>query len=462
MTDFRRGGTRGSNPGGRRGLMLAGCLLVAAVGSIAAAETREQALEFLAGKSGEVRSWTADYLMLMNAQGSAVTTEGRMEVQGALLRNEMKIDLMGQSVPVVAVTGADGVTWTESNLFGRKTVMKMDAGELAGATAGGMNPAAGQTAVDPRQFVDFIRDTPEAVYLGREDLDGEEVLSFEVPLDEEMRRTFDSGGQMAQLGIQPEKLQVMMAARDGFPRLWQLIDAQDATVMSVVYRNLELNPEIPAARFQYAPAEGEQVMDLSALAGELLGNVESSESLSSDPQIKELLSEYRASREAEKAEEEKEEKEEAEDKPKYNQKYLAGAVAPAFTGKTLAGESINLADYKGQIVLLDFWGSFSRPYERKALPNLIEVAATHKADGLKIIGINLDEDRAAVDAFMAKHPEMTWPQVFDGKGWASAVGELYGIEAVPHRILIGKDGVILKTGMRGGSLMEEVDRALAE
>lgn len=434
--------------------ILGGLLLLGGSPGALAQETREEALALLESKGGEVSSWTADYLMLMNAQGSAVTSEGRMEVQGAQLRNEMTIDMMGQSVPVVAITGADGVTWTETDLFGQKTVMKMDAAKLADA-AGGLNPAAGQASVDPRQLVEFLRETPEAVYLGPDDLDGEAVLAFEMPLDDEMRATLDTGGQMAQLGVKPEKLQLMVAKRDGFPRLWQLLDAQGATVMSVVYRNLKLNPDIPASRFQYTPAENQPVMDLTALAGELLGNLENSESLSSNPEIQELLGQLKGSTE------EKEAKPDKEEEPKYNRKFRPGDAAPAFTASTLKGGTIDLAKYKGQVVLLDFWASWSAPYE-EALPFVSAAREAYEAEGLKIIGVSLDDDRAAAEGFLAKHPEMTWPQVFDGKGWSNAVAEQYGIEAIPHRILIGKDGVILKTGLRGEALARALDQVFAQ
>jgi peroxiredoxin len=304
----------------------------------------------------------------------------------------------------------------------------------------------------------LIREKEEIVYLGREELEGTEVLSFEMELDPAMREEIDATGQLAQLGIRPEKLQAMIGVADGFPRLWQLVDATGQALVSVMYRNVDLNPELSPERFEYTPSEDSEVMDLSVLAGDLLSNLNNGGDLESNPQIQELLGDLNIELNEPEAEEEEAA---TPDFSKYNTNFSPGDRAPVFEGKSLRGGTIDLADYQGKVVLLDFWIAGSKPYLRD-LDALIDIYARHQGEDFEIIGINLDTDREAVEAFLEAHPGVSWPQVFDGKGWSSEVGTLYGIGAIPHRILIGRDGVIAKAGLMGKGLPREVDQFLAE
>lgn len=431
-----------------------GLLTVFSVAPVFAQETREEALELLSGNVSELESWALDYLMLMNAQGMAVPTEGRMEVLGGRVRNEMSVDVMGQNMTLTAITDETGVTWTESNIFGQKMVMKADAS--GGGPLAGMSPSANEALIDPRRVNSLIRENEGAVFLGREELEGTEVLSFEMDLDPALREEIDASGQLAQLGLQPEKLQAMIGIADGFPRLWQLLDAGGQPLVSVMYRNVEINPELDPERFTYEPAADANVMDLSSLAEGLLSNLNEGGDPGSNPELQELLGDLNIQPEPSEAEEE-----EAAQASKYNTKFAPGDRAPVFEANRLRGGTIDLADYEGKVVLLDFWAVGSEPY-LQGLDTLVALYGTHKGEDFEIIGINLDTDREAVEAFLEEHPGMSWPQVFDGKGWSSEVGTLFGIEAIPHRILIGKNGVIVETGLRGKKFPGKVDQILAD
>lgn len=434
-------------------------LLLATALPLAAQETREEAFDALSSHAGQLESWAVDYVMLMKAQGMTIPTEGRMEVLGNRMRNEMSVDAMGQSMKMKTVTDEAGVTWTETDVFGQKMVMKADAGATGALAGAGLGPASNEALIDPRRILSQLRDEEDVVFLGREQLEGTEVFSFELPLDAGLRKEIDATGQLAQLGIRPEKLQAMIGVDDGFPRLWQLVDAAGTAVVSVIYRDVQLNPELSPERFDYAPPQGANVMDFSALAEGLLSNMDESGDLASSPEVQELLGqldiELEGAGEGAGAVEAQPPKE-----SKYNKKFQAGDPAPDFTGEALRGGEVDLTDYQGKVVLLDFWSAGSEPY-RKGVGRLIDVYAQHGGEDFEVIGVNLDTDREAVLAFLEQHPGMTWPQVFDGKGWSSEVGTLYGIEAIPHRILIGRDGVIAKTGLRGKALSTAVDEILA-
>jgi peroxiredoxin len=125
-----------------------------------------------------------------------------------------------------------------------------------------------------------------------------------------------------------------------------------------------------------------------------------------------------------------------------------GKPAPAFTLKTFAGKPLSLADYRGQVVLLDFWGTFCIPCV-DALPELQALQAKHGARGFTVIGVTVD-DRAAMVQKATTRAKVTYPVVQS----TPAVWSAYKVNALPSLVLVGRDGRIVK---RFGG---EADRAL--
>lgn len=148
-------------------------------------------------------------------------------------------------------------------------------------------------------------------------------------------------------------------------------------------------------------------------------------------------------------------------KAKKIQSALApGAAFPDFSEKDLNGNPISVAALKGKVVLIDFWATWCGPC-RAELPNVIETYKKFHPQGFEIIGVSLDSDRAKLDAFLQAQDGMTWPQFFDGQGWNNALGAKYGVESIPFTILIGADGKIIGTSLRGEALGVAVEKALA-
>ncbi|MDO4707045.1 MAG: TlpA disulfide reductase family protein [Porphyromonadaceae bacterium] len=119
--------------------------------------------------------------------------------------------------------------------------------------------------------------------------------------------------------------------------------------------------------------------------------------------------------------------------------------------QTPEGKSVRLSDYvgKGKPVLIDFWASWCGPC-RQSMPQLVELYAKYK-DQFEIVGISLDEDREAWQSAITKLG-ITWPQMSDLKGWSSIAAKEYGVNAIPHTILIDKEGVILARELEGEHL----------
>jgi peroxiredoxin len=140
-----------------------------------------------------------------------------------------------------------------------------------------------------------------------------------------------------------------------------------------------------------------------------------------------------------------------------------GAKAPAFNAKTTDGKERNFpGDYKGKVVLLDFWAIWCSPCVRE-LPNVVASYEKYHDQGFEILGISLDRaDAEEKLASFTKEHKMPWPQVYDGKFWQARVGQLYGIQSIPSMLLIdGDTGEILAgTEARGPNLEPAIKRGL--
>jgi peroxiredoxin len=138
-----------------------------------------------------------------------------------------------------------------------------------------------------------------------------------------------------------------------------------------------------------------------------------------------------------------------------------GLPFPDFDAKDLDGKPLSVGALKGKVVLIDFWAASHGP-SRRELPNVIETYKKHHADGFEIIGVSLDSDREKLDAFLKNQEGMTWPQNFDSLDGQNKLAEKYGVQSIPFTILVGKDGKIIGTKLRGKELENAVAAALGK
>lgn len=139
---------------------------------------------------------------------------------------------------------------------------------------------------------------------------------------------------------------------------------------------------------------------------------------------------------------------------------VLGKPLTGFSFTDLHGKRIDVADYKGKVVLIDFWATWCDPC-RTELPNVKETLAKYGDQGFAVIGVSLDTDKQKLEAFLKKE-KMTWPQCFDGKGWKSAMAQRFGINAIPATFLVDRQGVVRFLGVRGETLGKRVKELLAE
>lgn len=130
----------------------------------------------------------------------------------------------------------------------------------------------------------------------------------------------------------------------------------------------------------------------------------------------------------------------------------------ALKGAGLRNGSIDTAQYQGKTVLVVFWASWATPFKTE-LPELKKVAEKYRDQGLEIIGVNLDNERAAVDAFL-KDNALSWPQIFEGDGLEGRLAVEYGITSVPTMFLADSKGKVvnrnIRTAAEAGRQVEKV------
>ena len=124
-----------------------------------------------------------------------------------------------------------------------------------------------------------------------------------------------------------------------------------------------------------------------------------------------------------------------------------GSAAPNFTLTDLDGNRLSLADLRGRPVIVNFWASWCTPCIEE-FPLLQQAAADHRADGLAVVGVVI-QDRANAAAGFLSRMRATWPSAMDADG---AVAAQYGIYAPPDTFFIDRNGVV--AGRQIGQLSE--------
>jgi len=127
--------------------------------------------------------------------------------------------------------------------------------------------------------------------------------------------------------------------------------------------------------------------------------------------------------------------------------------------KDLNGKEVDLKDYAGKVVLVDFWATWCGPC-RASLPEVKETYAKLNSKGFEILAISFDKDKETLTKFVADEG-LTWPQYFDGLGWENKLGQTFEISSIPTVWLVDKRGKLRDLNARE-SLASKVKKLLAE
>lgn len=113
----------------------------------------------------------------------------------------------------------------------------------------------------------------------------------------------------------------------------------------------------------------------------------------------------------------------------------AGATAPEFTAINSAGEQVKLSDYRGKVVMINFWASWCTPCVRE-MPMINQIAQTYQND-VETLFVNVGEAKGTIREFMEKQ-QFDFPVIIDVTGKVSG---LYRITGLPATMIIDQEGI---------------------
>jgi peroxiredoxin len=132
-----------------------------------------------------------------------------------------------------------------------------------------------------------------------------------------------------------------------------------------------------------------------------------------------------------------------------------GPKAPDFSLTLLDGTAVQLSDYAGQVVIVDFWATWCNPC-RMSIPHLIELQNEHAERGFTVLGVSLDRaGRNVVDQFATK-TGINYPVGLGNQGIARAYG---GVQSIPMAFIVDRDGYVAKV-IRGYQPKEAIESVI--
>ena len=141
-----------------------------------------------------------------------------------------------------------------------------------------------------------------------------------------------------------------------------------------------------------------------------------------------------------------------------------GVEAPAFSALTVDSvpRSKSLADYKGQVVMLNIWATWCLPC-RVEMPSIEQLHKAYGPRGLKIIGISVDDPHTEVQIRdFVKQYGLTFQILHDTTGQDGVVSQAYQTTGYPETIIIGRDGLIRKKLIGASDWNSPLNRGLVE
>jgi len=118
--------------------------------------------------------------------------------------------------------------------------------------------------------------------------------------------------------------------------------------------------------------------------------------------------------------------------------------APSFTLPDRSGQSVSSRQFRGQVVLLDFWASWCGPC-RQTMPQVQKWHDQYQAQGLKVIGVNIEGPTPRALNYL-QNGNYKFMVLFDQGNWRSEIVQLYGVYSIPQTFLIDRNGIVRYRG----------------
>ncbi len=130
-----------------------------------------------------------------------------------------------------------------------------------------------------------------------------------------------------------------------------------------------------------------------------------------------------------------------------------GSMAPDIALPDSKGVITRLSDYRGKVVLLDFWASWCGPC-RHSNQGMKPIYKKYQEKGFEIFAVSVD-DRASAWQNAIKQDKITWPQVIDNKATANSnMLRVWNVRYIPSTFLIDKEGKIIAVNPDKGELVK--------
>jgi len=135
-----------------------------------------------------------------------------------------------------------------------------------------------------------------------------------------------------------------------------------------------------------------------------------------------------------------------------------GSKAPDFVLTDLSGKQVRLSDFKGKVVILDFWATWCGPC-RMEIPHFVRLQSKYRAQGLSIVGLSLDDDGARSVRPFAEEHDINYTMLLANKEIANLYG---GVVGIPTTFVLDRQGRIVKKfiGVMPPEAFEEAIRPL--
>lgn len=116
---------------------------------------------------------------------------------------------------------------------------------------------------------------------------------------------------------------------------------------------------------------------------------------------------------------------------------LTGQSAPDFALKSNSGQNLRLSEYRGDVVMVNFWATWCGPC-RQEMPLLDELYSRYQRVGFSLLGVNIDDNQAKA-LNMVSELGVSFPVLFDSR---KEVSKLYKVDAMPVTVLIDREGTV--------------------
>ena len=132
-----------------------------------------------------------------------------------------------------------------------------------------------------------------------------------------------------------------------------------------------------------------------------------------------------------------------------------GKTAPAFTATDMNGKPLNLADFKGRYVLIEFWASWCVPCREEG-PGLMRAFNRFKDKKFQVIAVSADENDKSWRKAIADDKLEEWVNICDHRAFRNAIAKKYGVQPIPDNFLIDPDGKIIGRRLFGKELEQKL------